>query len=148
MSSNNHQTGAEKQKSSTNFRGERDQSELPWRADTRASTRRMYPSQSGKNSHEVRALGSIQLNSQQTASRSSPTQPRAGQTRISRIIYFSTIHGAWTDAVICTGGGDGKARQGQLNKLGEACQDVAGAHYPPLAGDQRMRYADAAQGIF
>src|SRR5436853_5232681 len=67
ISSNNHQTGAEKQKSSTNLFRDRDQSELPVHLHTRASTIRMYPSQSGKNRYEVRTPGRIQLSGQQTA---------------------------------------------------------------------------------
>src|SRR6266550_4323680 len=48
-SSNNHHTGAEKQKSSTKSLRERDQIELPVRVQTKASTTKTYPSQSGKN---------------------------------------------------------------------------------------------------
>ena len=86
ISSNNHQTGAEKQKSSTNLFRERDQRELPARLQTKASTTKIYPSQSGKNRTEVRRPWSIQLSGQQTAINSSPTQPRAGQGRFNRII--------------------------------------------------------------
>src|SRR5438045_5033750 len=81
ISSKNHQTGAEKQKSSTNLFRERDQSELRARVQTRASTTRTYPSQSGKNRYEVRGPGSIQLRGQQTTSNNSPTQPRAGHRK-------------------------------------------------------------------
>src|SRR6266576_825581 len=49
-SSNNHHTGAEKQKSSTKSLRERDKIELPTRVRTMASTTKTYPSQSGKNS--------------------------------------------------------------------------------------------------
>src|SRR5438046_3097454 len=49
ISSNNHHTGADKQKSSTKSLRERDQNELPARIHTKASTTKMYPSQSGKN---------------------------------------------------------------------------------------------------
>src|SRR5215831_4140985 len=84
ISSNNHQTGAEKQKRSTNLFRERDQRELPVRVQTKASTTRIYPSQSGKNRTEVRTPGSIQLSGQQTAINSRPTQPRAGQGRFDR----------------------------------------------------------------
>src|SRR5262249_59883436 len=73
ISSNNHQTGAEKQKSSTNLFRERDQSELPARLQTKASTTKIYPSQSGKNRTEVRTPGSIQLSGQQPAITSRPT---------------------------------------------------------------------------
>src|SRR5438105_8500836 len=86
ISSNNHQTGAEKQKSSTNLSRERDQSELPARVQTRASTIRIYPSQSGKNTKEVRTPGSIQLSGQQTAISSRPTKPRRGQSRFNLIM--------------------------------------------------------------
>lgn len=79
INSNNHQLGAEKQNRSTKFFRERDQSELPERVDTRASTTRMYPSQSGKNNQTVRTPGNVQLSGQQIATDSSPTQPRAGQ---------------------------------------------------------------------
>src|SRR5437016_14672403 len=48
-SSNNHHTGAEKQKSSTKSLRERDHIELPARVQTKASTAKTYPSQSGKN---------------------------------------------------------------------------------------------------
>src|SRR5262249_53516328 len=57
ISSNNHQTGAEKQKSSANFFRERDQRELPTRPETKASTTKIYPSQSGKNRTAVRTPG-------------------------------------------------------------------------------------------
>ena len=86
ISSNNHQTGAEKQKSSTNVFRERDQRDLPARVQTRASTRRTYPSQSGKNMYEVLGPGSIQLSGQQTAISNSPIQPRAGHDRFNRIM--------------------------------------------------------------
>jgi hypothetical protein len=86
ISSNNHQTGAEKQKSSTNLFRERDQREFPARLQTKASTTKIYPSQSGKNRTEVRTPGSIQLRGQQTAINSRPTQPRTGQGRFNRII--------------------------------------------------------------
>src|SRR4029453_13624666 len=49
ISSNDHHTGAETTKSSTKFFRERDHSELPGRLQTKASTTKMYPSQSGKN---------------------------------------------------------------------------------------------------
>src|SRR5678816_294276 len=88
INSNNHQIGAEKQKSSTKLFRERDQSELPARVETRASTTRIYPSQSGKNSQDVRTPGTIQLSGQQTAINSIPTQPRIGQTRLSRTISY------------------------------------------------------------
>src|SRR6516165_6718404 len=93
INSNNHHTGAEKQKSSTNLFRERDQRELPARLQTKASTTKMYPSQSGKNRTEVRTPGSVQLSGQQTAINSRPTQPRAGQGRFNRIIsaYGSPI---------------------------------------------------------
>src|SRR5262249_30740366 len=90
ISSNNHQTGAEKQKSSTNVFRERDQRELPVRVQTKASTTKTYPSQSGKNRTEVRTPGSVQLSGQQTATNSSPTQPRAGQDRFNRTISFQS----------------------------------------------------------
>src|SRR5215471_10029142 len=96
ISSNNHHTGAEKQKSSTNLFRERDHRELPARLQTKASTTKMYPSQSGKNRTEVRTPGSVQLSGQQTAINSRPTQPRAGQGRFNRIIsaYGSPISSA------------------------------------------------------
>src|SRR5437762_2029256 len=102
ISSNNHQIGAEKQKSSTKLFRERDQSELPARVKTRASTTRIYPSQSGKNSQEVRAPGTIQLSGQQTATNSSPAQPRAGQSRLSRTIFVLNIRCARNDALLRT----------------------------------------------
>src|SRR5690349_22269568 len=86
ISSNNHQIGAEKQKSSTKLFRERDQSELPARTQTRASTTRIYPSQSGKNNHEVRTPGIVQLSGQQNATKRSPAQPRGGQNRFSRLM--------------------------------------------------------------
>src|SRR5205823_5752860 len=86
ISSNNHQLGAEKQKSSTKPFRERDQSELPARVETRASTTRIYPSHNGKNSQAVRTPGIIQLSGQQTTTSSRPTQPRAGQNGFNRII--------------------------------------------------------------
>src|SRR5882724_2625970 len=49
ISSNDHHTGAEIKKSSRKSFRERDQSELPARFQTSASTTKMYPSQSGKN---------------------------------------------------------------------------------------------------
>src|SRR6266436_6762659 len=49
ISSNNHHTGAESTKSSTKFFRDRVQSELPARLCARASTTKMYPSQSRKN---------------------------------------------------------------------------------------------------
>src|SRR5438477_9838541 len=70
ISSNNHQIGAEKQKSSTKPCRERDQSEVPARIETRASTTRIYPSQSGKNRQEVRTPGMNQLSGQQIATSS------------------------------------------------------------------------------
>src|SRR5262245_9203688 len=93
ISSNNHQTGAEKQKSSANFFRERDQRELPTRPQTKASTTKIYPSQSGKNRTEVRTPGSIQLSGQQTAINSKPTQPRAGQGRFNRIMSAYAARG-------------------------------------------------------
>ena len=93
INSNNHQIGAEKQKSSTKFFRERDQSELPARVETRASTTRIYPSQSGKNSQDVRTPGTIQLRGQQTATKNSPAQPRAGQNGFNRIMqWFNHTH--------------------------------------------------------
>src|SRR4030095_1068432 len=82
-----------KQKSSTKLFRERDQSELPVRVETRASTTKIYPSQSGKNSQEVRTPGTIQLRGQQTAIKNSPAQPRAGQTAPFRIMPICNSHG-------------------------------------------------------
>src|SRR4030095_15838680 len=93
INSNNHQIGAEKQKSSTKLFRERDQSELPVRVETRASTTKIYPSQSGKNSQEVRTPGTIQLSGQQTATNNSPAQPRAGQTAPFRIMPICNSRG-------------------------------------------------------
>src|SRR5438552_10953816 len=85
ISSNNHQTGAEKQKSSTNLFRERDQSELPARAQTRASTTRIYPSQSGKKRREDRRPGRLKLRDQQTPTVGGPTRPAGGESRLNRI---------------------------------------------------------------
>ncbi|PYI98968.1 MAG: hypothetical protein DME98_02280 [Verrucomicrobia bacterium] len=80
ISSNSHHTGAESRKSRIKFLRDRVQSELPIRLCTRASTTKMYPSQSGKNRYAVRTPGIIQFSGQQTATRISPTQPRAGHS--------------------------------------------------------------------
>src|SRR4051812_49231930 len=84
ISSNNHQTGADKQKSSANLFRERDQRDVPVRVQTSASTIRTYPSQSGKKRYEVRVPGSIQLSGQQTAINTSPSQPRMRHGRFNR----------------------------------------------------------------
>src|ERR1700747_347555 len=50
MTSNSHHTGAETKNSSTKFLRDRAQSDVPVRFHTKASTIRIYPSHSGKNS--------------------------------------------------------------------------------------------------
>src|SRR5437899_1309723 len=64
--------------STTKSLRERDQSELPVRRSTHASTTRIYPSQRGKNRYAVRIPGSVQFNGQQIASRPNPNQPCNG----------------------------------------------------------------------
>ena len=112
ISSNNHQTGAEKQKSSTNLFRDRDQRELPARFQTKASTTRIYPSHRGKNKTEVRTPGSTQLSGQQTVINSRPTQPRAGQGRFSRIISAYAARNQLTKSSFRRGAAATDARRG------------------------------------
>lgn len=107
ISSNNHQTGAEKQKRRANLFRERDQRDVPARVQTSASTTRTYPSQSGKNRYEVRGPGSIQLSGQQTAINTSPTPPRVGQNWINRIMSAMHFSADGADSIQ-----PGAARQG------------------------------------
>src|SRR6266481_5212098 len=78
--------------STTKSLRERDQSELPVRRSTHASTTRIYPSQSGKNRYAVRIPGNVQFNGQQIASRPNPNQPCSGHTGAGFATVVPFIH--------------------------------------------------------
>ena len=75
MASKSHQTGTEITKSMAKSRGDRVSGELPVRRRTSASTTRMYPSHSGKNSTCVRGPVNNQFSNHATPSKRPPIAP-------------------------------------------------------------------------
>src|SRR5688572_20678294 len=66
MTSKSHHAGAERTNSRTKSRRDRASKDVPLRARTKASTQRIYPSQSGKKRYAVRTPGRNQFNGQKT----------------------------------------------------------------------------------